>query len=113
MKSLKTIPPPVLIKTSSINFQATPGVVMSEKQELLALEELEVAPPTYEAAAKQHGDLPAANGTSAGITPVTHGPFLLDIPVLNQLRGKRVILASASPRRKQIISAVHRPFLTY
>lgn len=31
-------------------------------------------------------------------------PFPLELPVLSQLRGKRVILASASPRRKQIIS---------
>lgn len=34
------------------------------------------------------------------------GPFPLDIPVLNQLRGKRVILASASPRRKQLLAQV-------
>ena len=33
-------------------------------------------------------------------------PFALDIPLLNALKGKRVILASKSPRRKQLLGAV-------
>jgi hypothetical protein len=78
---------------------------MSEKLIPLAGEESKVPPPTYEAAAIQHGALAARNGPS-GAKPLPRGPFPLDIPVLNQLRGKRIILASASPRRKQILSTV-------
>jgi hypothetical protein len=38
-------------------------------------------------------------------------PPPLDLPALNQIRGKRVILASASPRRRQLLSQVCRVFL--
>lgn len=67
------------------------------------------APPHYEAQSIQHGTIPARNGPPAGKQPLSRGPFPLDIPVLSQLRGKRVILASASPRRKQIIAALGIP----
>ncbi|PVH86651.1 acetylserotonin methytransferase-like protein-like protein [Cadophora sp. DSE1049] len=66
-------------------------------------------PPTYDAAAAQHGaSLPSRPAATAGKPPLPRGPFPLDIPVLNQLRtpGKRLILASASPRRKQILSTI-------
>lgn len=80
---------------------------MSEKLVSLAGEESKTSPPTYEAAAIQHSTLPARTGPpTPGLKPLPRGPFPLDIPVLNQLRGKRVILASASPRRKQILSSV-------
>src|SRR3978361_277519 len=81
---------------------------MSEKKVPLGATEREERPPTYEAAAIQHGDLPSRNGPSqaAGGKPLPRGPFPLDIPVLNSLRGKRIILASGSPRRKQILSTV-------
>lgn len=59
------------------------------------------APPSYDAAAIQHGSLPIR---PAGKAPLRIFP--LDIPVLNQLKGKRVILASASPRRKQLLAQV-------
>ena len=36
--------------------------------------------------------------------PVT--PFALDTPLFNVLAGKRVVLASSSPRRKQILASV-------
>ncbi|RDL42481.1 Acetylserotonin methytransferase-like protein-like protein [Venustampulla echinocandica] len=58
-----------------------------------------------EAAAIEHGALPARTG-GATKQPLPRGPFPLDIPVLNQLRGKRIILASKSPRRKQILSSL-------
>jgi hypothetical protein len=81
---------------------------MSEKLVPLAGEDSKDAPPAYEAAAIEHG--PTRNGPpTPGSKPPPRGPFPLDIPVLNQLRGKRVILASASPRRKQILSTVHSP----
>ncbi|KAF8860133.1 acetylserotonin methytransferase-like protein-like protein [Acephala macrosclerotiorum] len=64
-------------------------------------------PPTYDAVAAQHGALPTRNGPPpAGAKPLPRGPFPLDIPVLNQLKGKRIILASASPRRKQLLATI-------
>jgi len=80
---------------------------MSSVKKPLAIPEAKEPPPTYEAAAIQHGALPLRNGAPpSGSKPIPRGPFPLDIPVLNQLRGKRIILASASPRRKQILSTV-------
>ncbi|PQE28032.1 hypothetical protein CJF32_00005790 [Rutstroemia sp. NJR-2017a WRK4] len=61
-------------------------------------------PPKYDSAAVQHGALPAR--PRAGTNTKPRGPFPLDIPVLNHLKGKRVILASASPRRKQILGSI-------
>lgn len=58
-------------------------------------------PPSYEDAAIQHGALPSRAATSKA-----RGPVPLDLPILNELRGKRVILASASPRRKQLLAQV-------
>jgi hypothetical protein len=63
------------------------------------------APPSYDNAAIEHGELPTRTGPPPG-KPGPRPLFPLDIPVLNQLRGKRVILASQSPRRKQILSMV-------
>jgi MAF protein len=60
--------------------------------------------PSYEDAAAEHGDLPSR--PAAATKPPPRGPFPLDIPVLNLLRGKRVILASASPRRKAILGPI-------
>lgn len=53
--------------------------------------------PSYDTLAVNH----VRNGPCK---PFHRGPFPLELPVLNQLRTKRVILASQSPRRKQIIS---------
>ncbi|KAK2747725.1 hypothetical protein FQN57_001754 [Myotisia sp. PD_48] len=54
-------------------------------------------PPSYET---------ASTATSAPPTklPLRRPPPPFSIPVLDELRTKRVVLASASPRRKQIIS---------
>ncbi|KAI9709792.1 MAG: hypothetical protein M1820_003195 [Bogoriella megaspora] len=38
--------------------------------------------------------------------PMPRPPLPLDLPALNMLRGKRVILASASPRRKQLLAQI-------
>jgi len=62
------------------------------------------APPSYDGAATQHGALPSRSPPAARLPP--RGPFPLDIPALNLIRGKRVILASASPRRKQLLGQV-------
>ncbi|KAL3425061.1 Maf-like protein C3G6.03c [Phlyctema vagabunda] len=58
--------------------------------------------PAYDDVAAQHGDLPAR---PAG-KPVPRGPFPLEIPILQQLKGKRVVLASASPRRKVLLATI-------
>ncbi|KAF7902356.1 hypothetical protein EAF00_002259 [Botryotinia globosa] len=66
-------------------------------------------PPTYESASSQHSALPtrpASQSISTGKGPVPRGPFPLDIPLLQELKGKRIILASASPRRKQILATI-------
>jgi len=61
------------------------------------------APPTYESAAVQHGAAPSEKGPRP---PLPRGPFPLDIPVFQQLKGKRIILASASPGRKQLLAQI-------
>jgi len=38
--------------------------------------------------------------------PVPRQPFPLDLPVLQAIRNKRTILASASPRRKQLLAQI-------
>lgn len=62
------------------------------------------APPAYEAA-------PATTTTAPA--PATRQPLPrpppLSLPFLNDLRTKRVILASASPRRRQILSLLGLP----
>lgn len=59
--------------------------------------ECKESPPSYETAAVTC----TRNTTSKSIN---RSPFPLDLPILNLLRNKRVILASRSPRRKQIFS---------
>lgn len=61
--------------------------------------ECKESPPSYETAAVTC----TRNTTSKSIN---RSPFPLDLPILNLLRNKRVILASRSPRRKQIFSLV-------
>jgi len=58
-------------------------------------------PPSYETAAQ-----PATVTAGAPNHPRPRGPLPLNIPVLNALKGRRVILASASPRRKQLLAQV-------
>lgn len=60
--------------------------------------------PEYIKAARERG-LPLRQSA-----PVRRGPLPLDIPILTYLKGKRVILASASPRRKALLTQV-RPSL--
>lgn len=56
----------------------------------------------------------AQNAGNVPRGPVSGGPrppFPLDIPLMNALKGKRVILASKSPRRKQLLNSVRRNIL--
>jgi septum formation protein len=57
----------------------------------------EEPPPDYEKAAAAQRGPPA---------PGRRGPMPLDIPILKHLNSKRVILASASPRRKALLQQV-------
>lgn len=58
-------------------------------------------PPSYETAAQPTPPKPAP----------LRAPLPLDLPVINSIRGKRCILASASPRRKQLLSQVNTPII--
>jgi len=53
-------------------------------------------PPNYEKSTQ--GKLPLRQNA-----PIRPGPKPLEIPILKYLRSKRVVLASASPRRKQLL----------
>lgn len=57
-------------------------------------------PPDYIAAARAHG-IPLRQSA-----PIKRGPLPLELPILTYLKSKRVILASASPRRKALLAQV-------
>lgn len=63
------------------------------------------APPPYDEASQKQ---PPPR------SPIPRGPLPLDLPALNAARSKRTILASASPRRKQLLAQVNlsSPILT-
>ena len=70
---------------------------MADKKEELVPAE---PPPSYEAAAQTTMVRPRMRGP----------PPPLELPALTALRGKRVILASASPRRRQLLAHVRTAF---
>lgn len=57
-------------------------------------------PPDYIQAARDHGIRLRQSG------PIRKGPLPFDLPIISHLKGKRVILASASPRRKALLGQV-------
>jgi len=59
-------------------------------------------PPSYESTSQPSS---ATAPTPSG-PPRPRAPLPLNIPALNALRGRRVILASASPRRKQLLAQI-------
>ncbi|WPH03190.1 maf-like protein c3g6.03c [Acrodontium crateriforme] len=66
-------------------------------------------PPSYDDAASPSASKPAATSAPKGALPgrpMMRGPLPLDLPALNMIRGKRVILASASPRRRQLLAQI-------
>ena len=65
---------------------------MSEKQELIP----NLPPPSY--------DVSQAQTTPPIIPP--RGPQPLDLPAISRIHGRRVILASASPRRRQLLAQI-------
>jgi septum formation protein len=54
-------------------------------------------PPDYEK---------SATGQGTAQRPLRKGPLPLELPILTHLNSKRVILASASPRRKALLQQV-------
>ncbi|CAN9106831.1 Maf-domain-containing protein [Alternaria alternata] len=76
---------------------------MDVKEPLLPSE----PPPSYEDARKS--PLPhnrSASGVPLGKRPPPGPPPPLNLPALNELRGSRVVLASASPRRRQLLAQI-------
>jgi septum formation protein len=64
-------------------------------------------PPAYDGTGGVAVPNPAPQRPAGG----PRAPLPLNLPALNMIRGKRVILASASPRRRQLLAQVG-PFLT-
>lgn len=63
------------------------------------------APPAYDATGGVA--VPAAAPAPPQQRPAgPRAPLPLNLPALNMIRGKRVILASASPRRRQLLAQV-------
>ena len=60
-------------------------------------------PPDYEQAAAEHSDALAQRNAPPA---VRRGPLPLNIPIIKHLNSSRVILASASPRRKALLQQV-------
>lgn len=56
--------------------------------------------PNYIQSAREHGIKLRQSG------PIKKGPLPFELPIITHLRGKRVILASASPRRKALLAQV-------
>lgn len=56
--------------------------------------------PDYIQAARDHGIRLRQSA------PVKKGPLPFELPIITHLKGKRVILASASPRRKALLAQV-------
>ncbi|KAK0630099.1 hypothetical protein B0T17DRAFT_589700 [Bombardia bombarda] len=62
-------------------------------------------PPDYITAAAAHGIRLRQSA------PIRRGPMPLELPILTHLKTKRVILASASPRRKALLAQIGLPNL--
>lgn len=61
-------------------------------------------PPAYDADSEH---TPLVAGAPAPVRQqIARAPLPLELPALQALRGKRVILASASPRRKQLLNQI-------
>ncbi|KAI1074287.1 putative acetylserotonin methytransferase-like protein [Whalleya microplaca] len=66
-------------------------------------------PPDYTAVAQEH-NLPIRQPSSASTAPRKPPPVAaMDLPILSYMRTHRVILASASPRRRALLAQVGLP----
>lgn len=61
-------------------------------------------PPNYEQSATEHGVTKAPRPPAPGLRKI----MPLNIPIISYLNSKRVILASASPRRKALLQQVRQ-----
>lgn len=59
-------------------------------------------PPSYDDASPA----PSQSGGVGARQGPPRPPVLLDLPALNMIRGKRIILASSSPRRRQLLAQI-------
>lgn len=57
-------------------------------------------PPSYETTTSFPSTPPATKA------PLPRAPLPLDLPILTSIQGRRVILASASPRRRQLLAQI-------
>ncbi|KAI0169126.1 Maf/Ham1 [Hypoxylon sp. FL1284] len=85
---------------------------MNEKQQLTPSD----PPPDYETVAAEHGQ--PSSSSQAGPPPPSQARrpppapgALLDLPILKYMRTHRVILASASPRRRALLAQLGLPRL--
>ncbi|KAI0474829.1 inosine triphosphate pyrophosphatase-like protein [Xylaria cf. heliscus] len=79
----------------------------SEKSQPLLSEDIPSdPPPTYVASAKDHA-LPIRQPPQQGRRPPPFAP--LEVPILKYMRTHRVILASASPRRRGLLAQLGLP----
>lgn len=69
-------------------------------------------PPSYDETNAAPAPLPPRSKPPPQ-QPLLRPPLPLEIPALAALRGKRIILASASPRRKQLLAQVRVPFFKF
>ncbi|KAF1914359.1 Maf-like protein-domain-containing protein [Ampelomyces quisqualis] len=63
-------------------------------------------PPPYEDEPGSNAQKTSASGTSGARRAPPGPPPLLNLPALNTLRRERVVLASASPRRRQLLAQI-------
>jgi hypothetical protein len=77
---------------------------MDVKEPLLPSE----PPPSYEDA--RQSPLPHNTAPKSGGSRLRPPPPPLDLPCLNELRKSRVVLASKSPRRRQLLAQVRTAF---
>lgn len=92
----------LILKPGSSVLTCTTFTVIHRKRQLRPDENMADStpsdpPPDYEKSTAETGGPPR---------PLRKGPLPLDLPILKHLNSKRVILASASPRRKALLQQV-------
>ncbi|KAI0160496.1 inosine triphosphate pyrophosphatase-like protein [Xylariaceae sp. FL1272] len=77
---------------------------MEKSQPLASSEVPKEPPPDYDTSAREHGPLPIRTAPPQGRRPPPIAP--LDLPIVQYMKTHRVILASASPRRRQLLGQI-------
>ncbi|KAI1765459.1 hypothetical protein GGR53DRAFT_519576 [Hypoxylon sp. FL1150] len=112
--------------TITVDISGTESAKAPQKQEMREMTPIELLcllrtransyhpsdpPPDYETAAAEHGPATAPVPPSQARRPPPPPGALLDLPILKYMRTHRVILASASPRRRALLSQLGLPRL--